>query len=335
MNFQKSNLEVGSEFLQVKQEVRAEMPQWLSRHLDQHDQKLHEEIQLHLSDNHLNEELFDKLRYDISAQAHKELPPHLQAQLESPLPAEIPDGAQRYFGIFSAKVRNQIDALDASEVVSSHLQQHLNAKPALPSNYFEGLSNQIQAKVQDLQTETPAWLDTALQSVAFVSPPVNYFASFSGQVLETVHELEELASIEREEPTTIERLIHSPDGFTQLLDLAEQPQLPVGQELYFEDFSARVRQKVRGRRLDAQETVKPVRILHPVMKWSVAACFAVVTVTGTTWLLPSSWKQSIGITPKTEKVQVEIQGKRVELNLPKQEMAKINQLFPNAKIVKK
>jgi hypothetical protein len=327
MNFPKLNPEVGSDSLGIRKDARSEMPQWLQKHLDEHDEHLHHQIRLHLSDNHLNEELYDKLRYDIAEAAHTELPTSLQHQLETPLPVEIPNGAQRYFGIFSEKVKHQIEALDAQETISDGLKARLDQQAALPQGYFSDLRQNIQHRVQYLETETPAWLDSALQSVAFMPTPEAYFSDFKGNVVDTIEAIEEIEMMEREEPTTIERLIQTPDSFTQLLDLVEQPPLPLGQELYFEDFSASVRKKVRGRSLDAQEKVKPMRILHPAAKWSIAACFAVVTVTGTTLLLPTSLKQSMGISPKTQKVQVEIEGKQIELNLQKQEAEKLSKLL--------
>lgn len=327
MNFRKPNFEVGSESSQVRKEARKELPKWLHQQLDHHNEVLLHQIQQHLSDNHLNEELFDKLRYNTAEEAHLSLPNPLKEQLETPLPVEIPEGAQRYFGTFSDQVKHQITILDAEEVISAALQEKLAEKPTVPAHYFSNFADTLSARVLYLATDTPIWLDHALQSVACMPVPNGYFDTFSHNVKDTVEAIEELALIEKEEPTTIERLIQTPDHFTQLLDLVEQSPLPLGQELYFEDFSARVRQKVRGRQLDAKEKVKPLRILHPAMKWGIAACFAVVTVTGTTWLLPASVKQSLGISPKTQKVQVQIQGKAVELNLQKAEAEKLSQIL--------
>ena len=78
------------------------------------------------------------------------------------------------------------------------------------------------------------------------------------------------------EPDTIERLVESPDWFDLTLQEEDHLALPVGQELFFDDFSKRVRSRVAERNLDQPVRSARIYVLRKRASWAAAACFGFV-----------------------------------------------------------
>ena len=205
----------------------------------------------------------------------------------------VPSG---YFQQLPTQLQHRIANINTDAPVSETLATALETvSPSIPEGepaYFNRFTQRIKQRVEDVTVSSiPSWMDRALQQYA--QPPIPggmeaYFATFADQVKETVHELDYITFIETQDPTTVERLVEEPNHFQQLLDTARHQELPVGQELYFDDFSDRVRARIASRGLQTAPKNPVVVILHkqPV-QWAVAACFGLLL--GFIWF----WKPNV------------------------------------------
>ncbi len=227
------------------------------------------------------QELVDTLGRAISE--FETIPEWLQEALAFRSDA-MPIDKQVYFTSFADRVRVRLAAVELDEPVSGWMHEALNATPdtseATPT-YFTRFSERLRQHIEDdAATGVPVWLDQALMTAAHPRIPggsETYFKSFSSQVLQTVSEVSHLETEELVDPTTVERLVDAPDRFQELLASYNDLSLPVGQELYFEDFADRVKARIHARKLDHLPQSPIVRLMsrQPV-QWATAACFGLL-----------------------------------------------------------
>lgn len=281
-----SFLDVGDSSERERMLAREELPSWLSDLLDSDLERLWRLFKAEYTDRYSGffpEQVHRQVRLSESESAHDELPAALARELDTPIPALIPNGARRYFEVFLLRVKEQILALENNEPIPDWMKEALDAEstfhpPERPSTdtHSIALPERNNEKVVMNESEHPRWLDNLLQEQAF--PPVPnganaYFASFRDDVKDTIHRIEVLEELEKREPDTIERLVESPDWFDLTLQDDTHMSLPVGQELFFDDFSERVRSRVAERNLDQPALTARMYVLRKRASWAAAACF--------------------------------------------------------------
>jgi hypothetical protein len=246
--------------------------------------------------------LLDNIRLQIESLEETYLPEWLAEVLEMLHEPSSEEMNEQYAAQLLAQIKVRIHQYeDVPEWLQEALSMRDNQIPEGEDNYFRELPTRIEALMSEQEANHP-WLDNALQLAA--SPPIPegkqvYFSSFAGQVRATIAEMDALEREEIHEPTTVERLVDSPDRFHQMLEEMEHLELPVGQELYFDDFSDRVKGRIKERGL-IKLPKNPVILfmLRPPIQWAAAACFG--------FLLGFIWFQPQKLQPlPTTKVQQE------------------------------
>lgn len=283
----------------VKHQVEAietsGVPSWVHDALDLMERKVPPERQ-----ESYVQELMDTLGRAISE--FESVPEWLQEAL-SFRDETMPLHEQAYFTSFADRVRVKLadaDAdADADAPISEWMQQALEATPSLESAdtvYFERFNKRVWQRIEDdALTVVPAWLDRTLMTATHPHIPGSaeaYFNTFSTQVLQTISEVSHLETEELVDPTTVERLVDTPDRFQELLASYNDLSLPVGQELFFEDFADRVKARIHARKLDHISNNSIVRLMsRPPVQWATAACFGLLL--GFVWF----WKPEAPTVP--------------------------------------
>ncbi|HCR49262.1 MAG TPA: hypothetical protein DIW24_06515 [Bacteroidetes bacterium] len=211
----------------------------------------------------------------------------------------MPLNEQAYFTSFADRVRIKLAEAEVDEPISEWMQQALETETniqSVNSTYFERFNKRVRQRIEDNAiTVVPAWLDRTLMTATH--PPIPggaevYFQTFSTQILQTISEVSHLETEELVDPTTVERLVNTPDRFQELLASYNDLSLPVGQELYFEDFTDRVKARIHARKLDHIPNNSIMRLMsRPPVQWATAACFGLLL--GFVWF----WKPQATTAP--------------------------------------
>lgn len=221
--------------------------------------------------------LLEDIKFQIESLEQEFIPDWLGGVLDILHLETADDYTEEYAEQLIAKIRESVaDYEDVPEWLADALDLRDTAIPEGETQYFHELPTRIEAIMHDQENKS-AWLENALQHAMY--PPIPegneaYFSGFSSQVRATIAEMEALEQEELHEPTTVERLVSAPDQFHQILEELEHLELPVGQELYFDDFSDRVKSRIKERGL-VKLPKNPVVLfmLRPPVQWAAAACF--------------------------------------------------------------